>query len=160
MDVILTFFVLLFALFAIVRVMRRARERRMRSSAFARAWSAHYQRHASTRTQIAWAEPTEILRLMSDSRELVIFRLIDNDKSRREPAVFRGEILVMLHEFEGTVPWIPMASRIVVCHGGGIDASLAGQIAARAHGREVLLLRRKLPTAVEQRLEMAGPLCS
>jgi hypothetical protein len=107
-----------------------------------------------------WVEPVQILRLIDGGAEIVVFRLIEHEESRRRPAVFRGEIPVTIEELEATVPWIPLTNRIVVHHSGGIDAALARTIAASAHGREVMLIPGVLPERVEQRLEMAGDVCN
>jgi len=139
-----------------VRIMRRVQETRARKGATAHSGRAHRPQQAAAHAHIVWAEPAHILRLIDGGAEPVIFRLILDEAYRRGPSVFRGEIVVTLEELEATVPWIPMASRIVVHHGAGIDAALAREIAAHANGRDVMLLAGMLPAPVEERPKIAG----
>jgi hypothetical protein len=155
MHLILILFGFLCIAFAVVWMVRRKSERRMRVKRFVRAWPAQDEQAAAAHARIVWAEFPHILRLIHGGANLVVFRIVEDEGSRRKPAVFNGEIAVTLEEFAATVPWIPMASRIVVHHSSGIDAALGRQIAGHAHGRDVMLLAGMLPAPVEGRLEMA-----
>ncbi len=160
MDFILIVFGSLSALLLVQRVLRHLRERRIRTAAMARIQCANVQRPTAAHLRVVWVEPTQLMKLLDAGADLVLFRLIDHDEPPRPVAVFRGELPVTLHEFEQTVPWIPMDIRIGAYRGGGIDSAMARQIALRAHGREVLLLRSSLPLPLDRPLEMAGDLCS
>lgn len=156
MNFVLILFAVIGAVFIAVRIMRRVQETRARTGATARRGRALRQKQAAAHARVVWAEHAHILRLIDDGADVVIFRLIQEEAYRSGPPVFRGEIAVTLEELEATVPWIPMASRIVVHHGAGIDAVLAREIAAHSHGRDVMLLATTLPAAMEERPKIGG----
>jgi hypothetical protein len=149
MHLIVILFGFLCIALVVVQFVRRKSERRMRVKRFVRAWPAHDEQPAAAHARIVWAEFPHILRLIHAGANLVVFRIIEDEGSRRRAAVFNGEIAVTLEEFETTVPWIPMQSRIVVHRSSGIDAALARQLSGKAHGRDVMLVSSGLPAPVE-----------
>lgn len=143
------------SLLATLRAVRLFGERRFSD----RALATKFVRIASPpddRGRLIWMEAARVLELVDSNPDIMVFRLIDEGDPRQGLTVFHGELSVTLREFENTVPWIPMGSRILVHRIGGIDPQHARSIAAGAHGRDVLVMKGLIPAMIEKNIQLAA----